>query len=191
MQDIIKVAIQGDKASFHEIAAYEYFNHPIQLVYCRSFKDVFMLLSEGSVDRAFVAVSNSNYGEIDEVKWLIGASRVLVEGEYLLPIQQHVIGIAGSDLYEVETVVSHPIALSQSSVYVDEHFRNASIVNYHDTAASVRYVKDQANTTIVAIGSEAAAELYGLTILQRSIQNDPNNATLFKSFTREDGNKRF
>jgi prephenate dehydratase len=186
MHHIIRVAIQGSRASFHEIAAYNYYKFPITLIYCESFEQVFTALSQGVADKVFVAVSNSDHGEIQEVTQLIADNELKIEGEYLLPIEQHVIGLAATNIETVETVISHPIALSQSSIYVKEHFSHVTIVNYHDTAAAVEYVKAQKDTSIVAVGSKAAAEFYGLTILRSGIQNDPHNATLFTSLSAKD-----
>lgn len=181
MHTPIKVAIQGDRASFHEIAAYQYYDVPVALVYCQSFEEVFSLVLNSIVDRAFVAVSNSSHGPIEHVHALMSDCDLTVEGEYLLPIHQHLIGTVESDLTDVKSVLSHPIALSQCSAFIENQLSEASVQSYYDTSAAIRYVKQQNDRSIVAIGSEEAATLYGLKILQRSIQNDPKNATLFWS----------
>jgi prephenate dehydratase len=182
MQLPIKVAIQGEKASFHEIAARQYYADPVELVYCQSFDEVFNMLSSGDVNKAFVAVSNSSHGEINEVKLLLAHNKPILEGEYDMPIEQHLIGLAGTNLKEISTVISHPVALSQCSLYVETYLKGGTILDYHDTSAAVEYVKALADPSIVAIGSEAAAKLHNLQILRRGIQNDPNNTTLFQSF---------
>lgn len=179
----ITVAIQGDKASFHEIAALRYYTQPISLLYCGSFEEVFEKLTSGIVDKAFVAVKNSNHGEIKEVERLLARIHPHYEGEYLLPIQQHIIGLPETNLSGVTHVVSHPIAISQSSKYIERSFPGVHVMEYHDTAAAVEWVKQHADPKYVAVGSERAAELHGLVILQESIQNDPNNASLFRSFS--------
>jgi prephenate dehydratase len=177
----IKVAIQGDKASFHEIAALQFYTTPIELVYCDSFEEVFAALQNNAVDKALVAVSNSAHGDIENVTSLMARSGFVSEGEHLLFIQQHLIGLPSATLKDIQRVVSHPIALSQCNVYLKTQLKTAVAVGYHDTSAAVEYVKQQGDRSIAAIGSEAAAKLYGLKIIQRSVQNDPDNATLFKS----------
>ena len=184
MQNTIKVAIQGDRASFHEIAAMQYYTQPTILIYCQSFAEVFDLLRNGNVDRGFVAVSNSNHGEIREVKELLERSDVTSEGKYVLPIEQHIIGLTGTNLTKVKRVVSHPVALSQCSEYLAERFQNAELQSYHDTSAAVAFVKRLGDSTAVAIGSERAAEIHGLVILQHAIQDDEDNATIFRSILR-------
>lgn len=181
MQPTITIAIQGDRASFHEIAAHNYYQQPIELVYCESFKQVFEELTGGTVDKAFVAVSNSSHGIIDEVSSLIKRTNPVIEGHYLLPIKQHIIGLPNTDLKRVTTIVSHPVALSQCNIHIEEYFDNAETQSFYDTSAAVEYVKQLNDPTIVAIASDAAATLHGLTILHPAIQNDSDNATLFKS----------
>lgn len=180
-QPRIKVAIQGEKASFHEIAAHQYYTAPIELVYCDSFQDVFAALKNNTVDKALVAVSNSAHGEIKEVTSLIVRGNFVCEGEYLLFIQQHLIGLPEARPEDITRVVSHPIALSQCNQYLKNQLSRAALVDHYDTSAAVAYVKQQDDRSVAAIGSDAAAKLYGLKILQRSIQDDPRNATLFKS----------
>lgn len=178
-KDILKVAIQGEPGSFHEIAALRYYSEPVALTYCRTFAEVFHLLKATLVDRAFVAAKNSYHGTIEEVDLLVKSGSYQTEGTYRLPIQQHIIGLAHTELSQITEVISHPVALSQSSRYLNS--LGAKLTYYHDTAAAVEYIKRLNNPTIVAVAGEQAAKLHGLAILKREIQNDPNNSTIFIS----------
>lgn len=182
---LTKVAIQGDAASFHEIAAKKYYQNPIELIYCGSFEEVFKELVSGNADRALVAVKNSSHGYIKEVSNLLDNNNVIVEGQYDLKIQQHLIGLANSKINDIKRIVSHPVALSQCSLYIKDLLGNARIQNFHDTAAAVVYVKELGDPSVVAIGSETAARLYGMKIISRSIQNDSKNVTTFQSVSMQ------
>lgn len=177
MKTSLKVAIQGDRASFHEIAANNYYIQPIELIYCQSFEETFNQLVHGSADRAFVATMNSAHGEIAEVKDLLLKEGVKKEGEYHQPIEQNLIGLQDADISSIRQVISHPVALSQCNRYLADFETR----EYHDTSAAVEYVKLRGDKALAAVGSSAAAKLHGLEILQRSIQNDPNNVTTFAS----------
>lgn len=178
----LKVAIQGEAASFHEIAALALYQQPLQLIYCQTFPDVFDALKAGRADRALVAVSNSAHGDINEVHDLISEHQLVAEQDYPLAIKQHLIGISGTLPSEIDTIVSHPVALSQCGTYLDTAMQRRIKVPYHDTAAAVEYVKQKGDTSIAAIGSDAAAALHGLEILAEAIQDDPHNVTVFRSF---------
>ena len=177
MHTPVRVAIQGDRASFHEIAAHQYYKTPITLLYCHTFQDVFDALNDGRVDKAFVATRNSGHGDIKEVHQLIAATKPTVEGEHPLPIQQHLLGLPGARAGSIHTIISHPVALSQCSRYVS----NRHTQEYHDTSAAAAFVKTSNNPAFAAIGSEQAAKLHGLDILEASIQNDQKNITIFQS----------
>lgn len=98
MKTSLKVAIQGDRASFHEIAANNYYKQPIELIYCQSFEETFNQLVHGRADKAFVATKNSAHGEITEVKDLLLKAGIKQEGEYHLPIEQNLIGLQGTEI---------------------------------------------------------------------------------------------
>lgn len=182
MQKTLKVAIQGDRASFHEIAANALYDHPIEIIYCSTFADAFDKLVEGHADKALVATHNSTHGIIQEVATLLEHHNVHYESEYHLPIQQHLIGLPGTRLDTISQIISHPVALSQCSIFLT-NTGHAETLPYYDTAAAVEYVKTTNDASIAAIASSVAAELYGLTILEHAIQDDPNNVTVFKSFS--------
>lgn len=186
MHTSLRVAIQGDPASFHEIAAHNYYKQPIELVYCRSFEETFHQLIRGDADRAFVATSNSAHGVITEVEELFSKNAVKKEGEHRLRIEQHLIGLKGAVVGSIREVISHPVALSQCNAYLSDF----ATQEYHDTSAAVEYVKLNGNKALAAVGSSAAAELHGLEILQRSIQNDPNNVTTFASVAIAPGQEK-
>lgn len=186
-----RVAIQGDRASFHEIAAHHYLHSPIDLSYCDSFTEVFTQLMSGKTDKALVAIKNSAHGSISEVQRLIDAHDVMIEGEYELEIQQHLIGVSGATVSEIKKVISHPVALSQCDHYLAAVLGNADQEPYHDTAAAVALVRELHDPSIAAIGSEAAAKLYGLEIINRSIQNSVKNTTTFLLLARREDDKKF
>lgn len=178
----IRVAIQGDRASFHEIAAKKHFTNPITLLYCQTFEEAFAHLLHGEADRTFVAVANSAHGTIQEVAQLVEAHPVTAEATHQLAIEQHIIGSKPIELSEIKEVISHPVALSQCSLYLESALRHSKKSDYHDTSAAVEYIKRRNDPSVVAIGSEAAAELHGMHILKRAVQDDPRNITTFTSF---------
>lgn len=178
----IRVAIQGGRASFHEIAAKKHFTAPITLYYCQTFEETFGLLVRGEVDRTFVAVANSAHGAIEEVERLVASHPVVAEASHQLAIEQHIIGHKPIQLDEIQEVLSHPVALSQCSLYLGSALHHSKKTDYHDTSAAVAHIKSLNNPSIVAIGSEAAAELHDMYIIKRAVQDDPDNTTTFTSF---------
>ena len=55
----VKIAIQGGKASFHDIAADEYFPFDIEIIECPSFENLCLNLKNGNAEYGFMAIENS------------------------------------------------------------------------------------------------------------------------------------
>ena len=172
------IAIQGEQASFHELAAKKYYKKPITLLYCDTFEEVFTALVNGKVDRAFVAVSNSAHGKIQLVENLLHSHAHQLENYYAYAVRQHLIGTHEATLDTISTVVSHPVALSQCEVHLQRFKR---LQEYHDTSAAVRHIAELNIPSMAALGSEEAAALYGLKVIARDLHDDPENITIFAS----------
>lgn len=175
----MKVAIQGEAASFHDVAAHEFFGDEIELVCCSTFAEAFAALASGKADAAMLAVENSNYGPIQETLDLLDTTKPTVLGEVTLTIHQQLIGLPGSKLEDITEVHSHPVALAQCSTFLDHTLPNAKRVKNPDTAGAAADIYAWGKPNRAAIASKAAAELYGLQILAENIETDKDNKTRF------------
>jgi prephenate dehydratase len=173
----MRIAIQGEAGSFHHQAA-RLWNPTSTIIPADSFGATFALL-KGEADIAVVAVENSLFGSINETLDLIESHRWPVVGEILLHIHQQLIALPGANPHLIRKIYSHPVALAQCEQYLDTHFPNAERIEHHDTAGSVRLVKEQNDPTIAAIAGQAAAALYHLPIIAHDIEDNPANVTRF------------
>ena len=87
------IAIQGEAASFHAIAAQQYFGDDITFVSCETFAETFAALRSGKADYALSAIENSLYGSINEVYDLLQSNHFWICGEVYLRIEQCLIGL--------------------------------------------------------------------------------------------------
>lgn len=181
------IAIQGAKASFHDIAASQYFGNESTRVFCDTFSDTFATLSNSKADYALSAIENSLYGSINEVYDLLLSYDFHIVGEVYLRIEQCLIGLPGTELGMITEVHSHPVALAQCEKYLDEKLPEAERMEYHDTAASVEMIASLQNSSIAAIASREAAELYGMQVLAASIETDLQNYTRFVVLSKQNG----
>ena len=92
-----------------------------------------------------------------------------------LPIRQDLLGVPGATLETVRTVISHPQALAQSSVFVQQHGFKTS--TWGNTADAARHVAELNDPSVAAIASAETAGLYGLQILSAGINADGDNTT--------------
>lgn len=174
----MRVAIQGESGSFHHQVAQQLFDDA-SIVACETFGDVFGALNEHRAETAIVAVENSLYGSINEVLDLIEAHRYPIVGEVYLRIKQQLIALPGATEQTITKIYSHPVALAQCEQYLDVHFPKSQRIEYHDTAASVAYIKKLGDKTVAAIAGTAAAGLYNLPILAANIEDNKANFTRF------------
>jgi prephenate dehydratase len=173
------VSIQGEPASYHDIATRQFFGDDVQLDCQDSFKAVFSTLKDGRADFAVIALENSLYGSINEVYDLLLKYKFWILGEVYLRIEHCLIGLPGSRMNGIKEVHSHPVALAQCEDYLDTKLAHAERFEHHDTAGSVADVKKWNDITKAAIASKAAAELYNLTVLAKNIETNNENYTRF------------
>jgi prephenate dehydratase len=176
----MRVAIQGTAGSFHHQAVKAWFGgSDFSLVPAETFTKAFSLLESREADMAILAVENSIHGSLTETLDLIERYRYPITGELYLRIHQQLIGLKDTPLSKIKYVYSQPVALAQCSNYIAERLPHATPVDYHDTTASVAYVKQQNDPTIAAVAGIDAAKEYGLSILDRNIEDDKENYTRF------------
>lgn len=173
------IAIQGEVGSFHHAAALSWYGSTIEIIACKTFRSVFESLKSGQAQAAIVAIENSLHGSINEVYDLLLEYRFPICGEVAERVHQCLIGQPGSTLTDIEVVHSHPVALSQCSDYLDSAHPHAERIEYYDTAASVKLIKNLKNHHHGAIASSLAAKLHNMHILQSDIQNADTNFTRF------------
>ncbi len=177
---VIKVAIQGQQASFHDIAAKQFFPGDIKTINCDlPFRLVFDALNRQEADYAVVAIENSLYGSINEVYDLLLESKAQIIGEVYLQISQCLIGFPGTKISDIKEVHSHPVALSQCETYLDTTLAHSERFEHHDTAGSVADIKQWGDPSRAAIASRAAAQLHGMAVLDENIETNKQNYTRF------------
>ncbi|MDR0941179.1 MAG: prephenate dehydratase [Bacteroidales bacterium] len=173
-----KIAIQGIKGAFHEIAAMKYFGSDIEVITCTRFKHVFEHVQHGDVAYGVVAVENTIAGSILSNYVLLKNSKVKVSGEISLHITQNLMVMPGTNIKQIKEVYSHPIAIQQSGEFLN-NYPEIKLIEWSDTASSAQKIAEEKLTTAAAIASEYAAELYGLEIIASHIETNKRNYTRF------------
>lgn len=173
-----RVAIQGTAASFHEQAALHYFGADIEIVECNSFSFSCKQVSDNRADYCVMAIENSLAGSILTNYNLVTQNNLRVIGEVYLKIELHLVCLPETNLKEIEFIRSHPMAIKQCADFIATH-PLINVVESHDTAACAHLIAKKQLTNTAAIAGEAAAERYGLKILERNIETHKENYTRF------------
>jgi len=174
----LRVAIQGLATSFHEVAAFTYFNEPIETVECLSFHQLCESLKQGKSDVAVMAIENSIAGSILPNYFLLQDYHFTIAGELYLPIHMHLLTLPGVKLSDITSIESHPMAIRQCSDFL-HNLKNVEIRESDDTALSAKRVKELKLKNTAAIANEHAAKKYGLQILEKRIETHKKNFTRF------------
>lgn len=179
-----KVAFQGEIGAYSEEAAFQFFGSSIQVRPCESLGDVFKVVEQGEVNFGVVPIENSLEGSISRVYDLLLDSSLRVCGEIELRVVHCLIANPGARLDLVKRIYSHPQALGQCQAFL-KHL-GCELIPTYDTAGSVKMIKEKGITDGGAIASARAAEIYGMKIITREIEDNPNNFTRFFILAKQD-----
>ena len=173
-----RVAFQGERGAFSEEAAHTLLGAEIELVPRRTFADLYNSLDSGLADYLLAPVENSIAGVVQLSVDLLRSSSLTVLDEVQIKIEQHLIGCPGASFEQIETVQSHPVALAQCSRFLQAHPELKPVIA-DDTAGSVAEVIRLGDPKHAAIAGQRAADLYGGSIIRKSIQDSAENYTRF------------
>jgi prephenate dehydratase len=149
-----------------------------EIVPCALSAEVFAALDAGAVDAAAIPIENSLAGSVLEHFDLLLKHDVKVVEETLVRIRHNLIAMPGASVGEIERVLSHPVALAQCRRFLAAHPAMKAIA-FYDTAGSVKQLMELRQRNVAAIASEAAVAIYGAEILERDIEDNPENYTRF------------
>lgn len=181
----MKVSIQGQPGSFHDVAAKHYFGSDYKPLSRSSFGDVFRDVAGGHTDYALIVIENSLFGSLNQVyDELLGHENLWICGEIYLRINLCLVGFKKARLESLREVHSHPTALAQAEEFLDHEMPYVERFANHDTAGSVAQIKKWNDPTKAAIASKEAAQLHGMEILREGIETHHENYTRFIVLTQ-------
>jgi chorismate mutase / prephenate dehydratase len=180
----VKVAFQGERGAYSESAVYTYFGDDAEVKPCRDLTEVFESVDKQKVPVGVVPVENSLEGSVNQTYDLFLTYNLKVSGEIIIRISHCLIANPSTSLEAVKTVYSHPQALAQCRSFLER--LGSDLIPTYDTAGSVKMLKEKGRKDAAAVASEKAAEIYGMKILAREIEDTPTNYTRFFVISKED-----
>jgi chorismate mutase / prephenate dehydratase len=176
LEQPLTIAYLGPAGTFSESAARKHFGQAPTLSPYPAIDDVFRAVESGQVDYAVVPVENSTEGAIGRTLDLLFALPVKICGEVNLRVHQNLMSLA-ADATQIDTVYGHAQSLAQCQEWLHRQLPNVARVAVASNAEGARLAAQ--SPTSAAIGAQAAAACYGLTILNANIEDEPNNTTRF------------
>jgi chorismate mutase/prephenate dehydratase len=172
----LRVAFLGPRATFSHLAAMQRFGLSAQLLALTSISEVFTAVEKANADFGVVPVENSTEGVVSHTLDRFVESPLRICGEVVVEAALHLLGKVES-LAEVRKIYSHPHALAESRKWLEQKAAGIPVVETSSTGAAAELAASEPGAA--AIASELAAGLYGLTVLQRRIEDYSDNLTRF------------
>ncbi len=172
----LKVAFLGPCGTFTQQAAYKHFGHAVEALPLPAIDEIFRAVASDACSFGVVPVENSTEGVVTHTLDSFLNASLLICGEVVLRIHHDLLSRC-QELGEIQEVFSHQQSLAQCREWLDRFLPRAKRTAVSSNAEGARLAAIVPQSA--AIAGEIAAELYGLTILERNIEDDPDNTTRF------------
>lgn len=174
-----RIAIQGIKGSFHDIASHHYFEgEEIELICCGTFEQVFENLEKDDEVVALVAIENTIAGSLLHNYELLRDASATIVGEHKLHIEHSIMCLPDESWNDLQEVNSHPVALMQCRDFLSRH-PELKVVEVEDTAGAAADISQRQMAHHAAICHKDAARIYGMKVLEEGIETNKHNYTRF------------
>jgi prephenate dehydratase len=186
----MKIGVSGARGSFSEEAARTYVrkylkNKKVSLEYLVSAENVLTAVEQGNVEVGIMPIENSNGGIVIEAVYAMAKHRFAVKKIFEIDVHHCLLVKNGATAGSIKKILSHDQALKQCRMYLKRRWSTVKLEEYADTAQAAA---DLANGKLpkhcAVIASRNAAEAYGLSILEESIQDLKFNYTSFIAATK-------
>ncbi|TYP85168.1 prephenate dehydratase [Maritimibacter alkaliphilus HTCC2654] len=176
------IAFQGEPGAYsHE--ACQQARPDMEALPCATFEDVIAAVREGRAEQAMLPVENSTYGRVADIHRLLPESGLHILDEAFVRVRISLMGLPGARLQDITDVRAHLVLLPQSAAFLKAHgIRGHAAADSAGAAAELaeRKVKGEG-----VLASTLAAEIYGLDVLARDIEDHGHNTTRFVIMGRE------
>ena len=170
-----KIYFQGTFGAYSHLAALS-IDSKAEILPCKTFDECFNKASEEPDSRIIIPESNRITGNIG-IEYLIFKHRLNIYKEHFQKIEHNLLGQPGAKLKDIKEVYSHAQGLSQCSKFIKEN--NLAEHIRADTAGSAEMISKTKDVKQSAIASSLSAEIYGLEVIKKNIENESGNLTRF------------
>jgi len=171
------VACQGVEGAYSQIACEKMFKNPM-IMYFKNFDGIFSAIEQGLCQYGILPIENSTAGSVKKVYDLMIRHNFSIVRTFRLKIDHNLLCNNGTKLTDIKEVYSHEQAINQCSDFL-KNMPGVKVIPVENTAVAAQMVAQSGRTDVAAISSRACAELYGLSVLSPSIQDEGNNRTRF------------
>jgi prephenate dehydratase len=125
---------------------------------------------------------------VADVHSLLPKAGLHIVDEAFVRVHVNLLGVRGARVEDVTEAHGHVVILPQCAAFLKAHGIKGRVSS--DNARAAREVAEAGDRTRAALASELAAEIYGLDVLARHIEDHKNNTTRFLVMSREADHSR-
>lgn len=175
------IGYQGEPGANSQLAVAQAWPEHTAVPYA-TFEDVFAAVVEGEVAQALIPIENSVAGRVADIHHLLPHSGLHIVGEHFLPVHFQLMALPGVRVEDLISVRSHVHALGQCRKVIRRLGLHPVVAG--DTAGAAREISEAGDRTAASLSPLPAAELYGLDILERDVEDESHNTTRFVMLAR-------
>ncbi|MEZ5798574.1 MAG: prephenate dehydratase [Paracoccaceae bacterium] len=177
-----RIAFQGELGAYSHQACRQA-RPDFEPVPAQTFEDVVEMTRSGEVDLGMLAVENSTAGRVADVHSLLPRAGLHIIDEAFVRVHVNLLGVKGARVEEVREAHGHVVILPQCANFLKAHGIRGRVSS--DNARAARETAEAGDPARAALASELAAEIYGLDVLARHIEDNKTNTTRFLVMSRE------
>ncbi|MCD8380202.1 MAG: prephenate dehydratase [Lachnospiraceae bacterium] len=178
-----RVVFQGAEGAYSQAAMQRFFGKNVNSFHVETFRDAMCAIEEGSADFAVLPIENSTAGIVSEIYDLLQEFDNYIVGEQIIEIEQCLLALPGTKKEDIRVVYSHPQSLMQTARYLSN--TGWQQISMKNNAFAAQKVVADARTDQAAVAGANAAEIYGLEVLERGINDEKGNCTRFIVVTNQ------
>ena len=171
------VACQGVEGAFSQIACEKIFKSPF-ILYFKNFEAVFNAIDKGLCQYGILPIENSTAGSVKKVYDLMISHNFSIVRTFRMKVDHNLLAKKGTKISDIKEIYSHEQAINQCSEFL-QSLEGVTVIPVANTAVASEMVANSGRNDVAALSSRACAELYGLTCLKSSVQDNDNNHTRF------------
>ena len=177
-----RIAFQGEPGAYSHQAIHDA-RPGMEALPCATFEDAIAAVQSGAALQAMLPVENTTYGRVADIHRLLPQSGLHIVDEAFVRVHINLLAVPGATLADIREAHSHLVLLPQCASFLRENAITGRVSS--DNARAARDVAAWGDRSKAALASELAAEIYGLDVLARHIEDSDTNTTRFLIMARE------
>ena len=171
-----RIAFQGEPGAYSHEACRQA-RPEMEAVPCETFEDVINAVRDGRADLAMLPVENSTYGRVADIHRLLPESGLHIVDEAFVRVRIALMALPGMTLDRIDHVRAHLVLIPQARSFLKRHGIRGEAAA--DSAGAAAELAQHRTPGQGVLASDLAAQIYGLDVLARNIEDHGHNTTRF------------